>query len=262
MALIHGEEMRMSDTHNRADQRGGTGDRRTPRAGDRATGTADRRPRRLPATVQVPRELPPWRASLWKKKRLLSTRDLLQWLVDFAQAADAPHVSHDEIERFATVVTGHPFISRGFATGAALQPVVVRALQSVTHDQPWVLCSDTLHPFVTHVRLGTVSYAGRPQDVFLLAVRDLLSRPEARALKACAAPACGKLFLKRKRGIYCSPRCAKTARVQRRHGVPLEARYERRHAAYQRALERQKGKAIARRVERRGPRPPVPDSSN
>ena len=235
----------MSDTHNRADQRGGTG--------DRATGTA-RRPRRLPATVQVPRQLPPWRAILWKKKRLLSTRDLLQWLVDFAQAADAPNVSHDEIERFATVVTGHPFISRGFATGAALQPVVARALQSVTHDQPWVLRSDTLHPFVTHVRLGTVSYAGRPQDVFLLAVRDLLSRPDARALKACAGLGCDRLFLKRKRGIYCSENCAHRGKLEHRHAMPPETRYEQRHAAYKRALEREKGKAIARHVRQRGPR--------
>jgi hypothetical protein len=202
-----------------------------------------------------------WRARLWNAKQP-RTRDLVQWLIDFAQAADGPRVSHDEIERFAIAVTGSPFISRGFAPAAELQARVARVLKSVTRGEPWILDSRTLHPFVTHVRLGMVSYAGRPQDVFLLAVRDLLSRADARALRACAAPECGKLFLKRKRGIYCSPRCAQNVKLQRRHRLPLEERYRRRHAAYKRALAKQKGKEIARHVQARGPRRSVLDSSS
>jgi hypothetical protein len=50
-------------------------------------------------------------------------------------------------------------------------------------------------------------YIGHPKGIFRLAVARLIETEQQR-IKVCARPGCGKLFVRRKRGLYCSRQCS------------------------------------------------------
>ena len=67
---------------------------------------------------------------------------------------------------------------------------------------------------------GELRYMGTANALFRLAVAKLLEGQRQR-IKVCARPGCSKLFVRRKRGLYCSRRCSQIeqfARFVDRHG--------------------------------------------
>jgi hypothetical protein len=89
---------------------------------------------------------------------------------------------------------------------------------------------------------------------FLLAAADVIQE-EGLRVRECARPECRRLFVKRKRGIFCSTSCSQKVRDQRfreRHS-PEELR-ERRHRIYVSAVKKELGSAVASKVRARRPK--------
>ena len=66
-------------------------------------------------------------------------------------------------------------------------------------------------------------YVGPPEAIFRLAVARLIESDGYR-IKQCARPGCGRLFVRRKRALYCGKRCSQ---------IEQFARYVRRHSSGQ-----------------------------
>ena len=93
-------------------------------------------------------------------------------------------------------------------------------------------------------------YTGGLPAVFVMAVMDLLAA-EGRRIAKCALVPCGKLFVRRKRGAYCSPACSQKARTGRLRDAQGPEWREKRHAYYVRQVEKLRGKAVAKKVKMR-----------
>jgi hypothetical protein len=61
---------------------------------------------------------------------------------------------------------------------------------------------------------GRPSYNGRWNDTFLMSAADVL-QSVGKLLRLCAAKGCGVLFVKQKRRIVCSQKCAGRERMRR-----------------------------------------------
>jgi hypothetical protein len=79
-------------------------------------------------------------------------------------------------------------------------------------------------------------YFGDFRPVFLMGAAELLSR-EGRRIKTCAWPLCSRLFVRRKRGAYCSRACSQKARTKRHRDKRGSQWREQRHAYYVRQIE-------------------------
>ena len=99
---------------------------------------------------------------------------------------------------------------------------------------------------------GTPFYAGREGALFAIACHQLLSSPEAKRISRCAASQCDRWFLRRKRGMYCSPACGRDAKRVRYFATPPKERSDLHHEAYKDRVARRIGKNV--KVHRRGPR--------
>jgi hypothetical protein len=97
-----------------------------------------------------------------------------------------------------------------------------------------------------------VSFEGQDlADLLLWSVRDLVQTAGAR-LTTCAREGCGRWFLRRKRGAYCSGRCSQKVRNDRVRDRLSEdaraARNQRRRERYERQQRQKLGPVkIARR---------------
>jgi hypothetical protein len=69
-------------------------------------------------------------------------------------------------------------------------------------------------------------YVGPPEAIFRLAVARLIESDGYR-IKQCARPECGRLFVRRKRALYCGKRCSQ---------IEQFARYVRRHRSFQNSV--------------------------
>lgn len=87
-------------------------------------------------------------------------------------------------------------------------------------------------------------YTGDLPAVFVMAVMDLLAA-EGRRIAKCAWGPCGKLFVRRKRGAYCSRACSQKARTKRYRDAQGSKWKEKRHAYYARRVEKLKGRSVA-----------------
>jgi hypothetical protein len=84
-----------------------------------------------------------------------------------------------------------------------------------------------------------------------MAAADLLSS-EGRHITHCAGPKCGRLFVRRKRGAYCSRACSQKARTARyRAALGEQGWSEKRHAHYVGLVKKQKGEKVAAKVKMR-----------
>ena len=77
---------------------------------------------------------------------------------------------------------------------------------------------------------------------------------EGNRIEKCISESCGRLFVKRKRGLYCSPRCSGRERQrQYRKNLTVQERYGDRHAQYVKAVDKvDKNKVIRSRGPRGG----------
>jgi hypothetical protein len=88
---------------------------------------------------------------------------------------------------------------------------------------------------------------------FVMETANIIER-EGDRIEKCISESCGRLFVKRKRGLYCSPRCSRRERQRSyRKGLTSKERYEIRYAQYVKTVNRQdKTKVIRQRGPRRG----------
>ena len=59
-----------------------------------------------------------------------------------------------------------------------------------------------------------VIYIGDPGVIFRIAVAKLMETEQQR-IRICARPGCGQLFVRHKRGLYCSQRCSQLEQFKR-----------------------------------------------
>jgi hypothetical protein len=95
------------------------------------------------------------------------------------------------------------------------------------------------------------SWGGDRREVFRMAALDLLIA-EGQRVAQCSYRPCPNLFVRRKRGAYCSKRCSQRARTLRYYEKhPLKERSEKRHAWYVEKVRRKCGpKTVVRRNQR------------
>src|SRR5579875_112265 len=115
-------------------------------------------------------------------------------------------------------------------------------------------------PRVAKGRRGKLQFSGWDSQravsdfrtAFLAWVDDLISDRVAGArLRACARPGCGRLFVKKKRGIYCSQRCSQAERNKRYYrSLAKKDRQASRHDRYVAEVKRI-SPAAAKLVRRR-----------
>jgi hypothetical protein len=94
-----------------------------------------------------------------------------------------------------------------------LRDVISAILLGATHD--FQIPSVTL----ALIPKSPIRYLGSPEAIFRLAVAKLIESDGYR-IRRCARPGCGRLFVRRKRALYCGNRCSQLeqfARYVRRH---------------------------------------------
>jgi hypothetical protein len=85
------------------------------------------------------------------------------------------------------------------------------------------------------------TWGGDSREVFRMVALDLIAA-EGRRVARCSWKPCGTLFVRRKRGEYCSKRCSQRARTRRYYDThPLEQRSEKRHGWYVQKVRRELG---------------------
>lgn len=157
--------------------------------------------------------------------RLLGTSSWarLQWLVKFTSVANFDRMSASRFERIQRQIrafsdfTASSFeaadkqMSReGVGRVATFARDGMRAfVAGVSWDLPRLNIAPSVIP-----DSDRLAFSGAWDDVFLLSVSNLL--PSARGiLRLCASSDCDSLFAKRKRKIFCSPRCSDRERMRR-----------------------------------------------
>ena len=193
----------------------------------------------------------------------------LKWLLDFAQRKpeDLLRFSADALGKLDSEITvfhlreGYdleggvgPHPATRTAEAIAEIAVLVRGgIRQFMASQGWrfsiVRLTRLLRRNSRLNRIVGVRTASSP-DRILMAAADLLER-EGLRIKQCAWPGCIRLFVKRKRATYCSPRCSQRARMQRfrlRHQNELA---ERRHRYYIEQVRRERGNHVAKLVRSR-----------
>jgi hypothetical protein len=92
---------------------------------------------------------------------------------------------------------------------------------------------------------------GDARSIFLMRTFDLV-QAEGRRIAKCAS--CEKLFIRRKRGAYCTPSCSQRERTRRyRQKVGKKKLSDLRHDLYKAKVAKRRGEKIAIRVRRRKP---------
>lgn len=188
-----------------------------------------------------------------------SPLDRLKWLLEFAEftgaseenAAD-PENANAEIAEFTRSFSGFPIREKaitGLRRGMyeKLQRWVKEGRLQINWSE---LGSDFARVVVKSSRTGdTLNRYQGIQGGFLMACGDLIEREGSRIAR-CQGPGCDRLFVRRKRGNYCSRRCSQRMRSERfRMSHSREELSEARHQAYKEKVRRESG--LARKVSRR-----------
>lgn len=95
------------------------------------------------------------------------------------------------------------------------------------------------------------SWGGDVQFLFLMSAMDVL-KAEGKRITTCVSETCGKVFVRRKRGAYCSRACSQRERTRRhREKLGAEAWSRKRHDLYVEQVRKLKGSNVADKVRRR-----------
>jgi hypothetical protein len=152
-----------------------------------------------------------------------TSRTRLQWLLKLTTVQNFDRMSTSKFERLKKQI-------RAFADSAASsyevpadqmsRKAVARiaasasdGMRSVVEGISWDLPQMKISPAVIPGS-DRVAFGGFWDDVFLLSVSNLLVNSKG-ILRVCARKDCDTLFAKRKRKIFCSPRCSDRERMQR-----------------------------------------------
>jgi hypothetical protein len=212
-------------------------------------------------------------------RRLATPVQRLELLVEFANLAKSTQplspegVEHWNAELYAfSMVGGHqPHPPHRKTPGASLGlkakelddlSAKLRAgFDALLAGAMWLLSIENLTANLTSPRHGPprAFYAGELSAVLTMAARDLLAH-EAGRIARCAAPDCSRLFVRQKRGAYCSKRCSQRARTLRHRASFSEEEWrKRRHAYYKAKIDREKGPAVAAKIRQNQPIRPKPE---
>jgi len=203
------------------------------------------------------------RKSKQRRARWTTQYERLGWLVDFAFRADEiKSLSGEALQKLRADVGNFP--TRIMTIGAPtedLSPDRIRELahklRQGIHDllrgEPWLTRIDSLKLYLAFER-GTPHsrYIAGHLDGFLLEAHELIAA-EGRRMRQCRRAECPKVFVARKRQIFCGPQCAQQERTDRfflasRSNEELSAQ---RHRRYVEVVKRTKGAAVANKVRRR-----------
>lgn len=189
----------------------------------------------------------------------------LQWLLRFAVEPEQCVDSGGEVFAFASFGVGEHGLALTLARHSPPMPAgetvlhlaeqVRQGLIALLDGQPWIIEATALKRYVRRRKHdgGFISgySAEHWEPAFLMRAADLIVEHGAR-IQPCGRAGCGRLFVRRKGGRYCSKRCSqqeRTTRLRRARGE--QAWSERRHSAYRRRVERLHGKELAAKVRRR-----------
>ena len=194
----------------------------------------------------------------------------LRWLIEFGEDADRlTRLSAAKFDRVAAAIDA--FAERAGAlarnVGEALTVETAAELASIVRTGLRAYATGTTPDFppldFAHLQFSLVPGSDRSpwigpwRSLFLIALGEVV-RAEHHRLRTCAASACGRLFFKRKRGLYCSPACSLRER-ERRFRENLERYRRRRHQYYVARLARLKGvspQTMRKMVKRHASRKP------
>lgn len=153
----------------------------------------------------------------------------LGWLLDLLNRASesiaqssAAEVHNLENE---AVVFCEPIGSFAFSRSSRLTASQIAELTQEIRDVVSAILLGATHDFqIPTVTLAVIPnspsrYMGSPEAIFRLAVAKLIETDGYR-IRRCARPGCDRLFVRRKRALYCSKRCSQLeqfARYVRRH---------------------------------------------
>ncbi len=194
----------------------------------------------------------------------------LKWLIDFAQqsqteaevGASAQNLS-DEIFEFS--ILGLPD-RRGALAGfgdpgliLSVRRAALRAIEQWVGEGQLDLVTSELGQFVrvVHRRPGPALsyYHGAAMGAFLTTCANLI-QAEGHRIERCARRECGRLFVRVKRGAYCSRQCSQRVRTEKfRSSRSKQELSEIRHRAYTAKVAREKTPAHASKVGRRKLKP-------
>jgi hypothetical protein len=204
-----------------------------------------------------------------------TSRSMIEWLLRFANG-DAP--TSATVRRVSADI--HEIFARTYGEGAlsAIQSAKLGSDAQVEHfgrlhvglrddmlNAPrgaWEIESEQLGAFNIGVNGWRPTFRGDEGAVFVFSCQRLLSSPEAQRISRCKAPGCDKWFLRRKRGVYCSPSCGEAAKRSRYFAVPEPERRKRRHSAYKNWVRENRGSAVASKVRPRGRRTQITGKEN
>lgn len=139
---------------------------------------------------------------------------------------------------------------------AALRDEVARGFRQVARGEQWRLPPERLAGHEHIAVAGRIQYQAPARALFLLACERLLSLPDGQRLKVCDGPGCDRLFIRQKRGAYCSAKCWRIERARRtRVSLTPEELRARRHRYYINRVRKLRGTKVAVHVKERPRRP-------
>jgi hypothetical protein len=190
----------------------------------------------------------------------------LRWLLQFAElASERASLSRKDVARWTAELftfayaAGYqpqppPRKNREEATGTLNAEEIIelarqmkQAITKLVAGETWaVWLSSGLMAQLTSPQKGPprALWAGAYDAIVILTARELLAAESHRIAK-CSGPGCDRLFVRRKRGAYCSKRCSQRARTLRYlSSLSSEKKRQMRHDYYAAKVRQQKGKAI------------------
>jgi hypothetical protein len=148
----------------------------------------------------------------------------LGWLLDLLNSHRETTAANDEQERFnleAEVVAFAKPVGR--ASGGERSQLSRKEIQELVRDiRASILAMLQGATFEIDIPKLTFTssagslpvYIGHPKAIFRLAVAKLMEADQQR-IKICTRPGCGRLFARRKRGLFCSPQCTQIEQFKR-----------------------------------------------
>jgi len=232
------------------------------------------RPKRLPKELQpTPGDLfdqLEHRRTL-RAARLLGKSDLsrLRWLLRFAESADdLPRLPPEKFVKLSAQIEAFAERAGSLARnqGEDLTIDSAASLAGIVRDGLRAYANGETSPDFPgldfeHLQLSPVPGSGRSpwrgpwRSLFLIAVGEVLGSEGGR-FRFCPARAgfwpCSRLFVKRKRGTYCSTTCSQRERT-RRFRADAEAYSRRRHRYYEEQVRRKSKRKERPKIPRRAP---------
>jgi hypothetical protein len=199
----------------------------------------------------------------------------LGWLLDFAERTITPSMSKDELTSLQDQVLAFCLAHAGphFQSSDVRKFTIKDLADLQTHLRQGVnwLSKNTLQNWYLpkvqrriikdpQTGSGRLVLWGSPQTVFVHFAAELITA-EGMRIERCARPRCNRLFVRRKRGRYCSKRCSQYARTKRYREKRAKSEIERarasqaRRQAYEQRVKARLGENIkVGRNRRRGPK--------